>query len=122
MAALNEHFSPTTCKFELRFWPRYRIQQGGESFVDIAGTLTRQGNRALPDLEPKAHSDDIRDQFIEGIWDSYIQECLLQDGPSTLEEALKMAHKLGAAQSAQQSLRIAITVAELRAVNILRQF
>ena len=70
MAALKEHFSPTS-EFELRFRLRRHIQQG-ESFEDFAGALTRLGNRALPDLEPKACSEIIRDQFIEGIRDSYI--------------------------------------------------
>ena len=59
--------------------------------------LSRQANRALPDLVPKARSEIIWDQFIEGIQDSYIQESLLQDGPDTLEEAIKTARKLGAA-------------------------
>ena len=110
MAALKECFAPTTCQFELHFRLRCRIQQG-ESFDDFAGALTKQGNRALA---PKAHSEIIRDQFIEGIRDNYIQERLLQDGPDTLEEALKMAHKLGAAWCAQQSLRT-ISLAEPRA-------
>ena len=70
----------------------------------------------LSDFESKARSEIIRDQVIEGIRDSYIQERLLQDGPSTLEEALKTARKLGAARSAQQSLKTT-TAAELRAVN-----
>ena len=67
--------------------------------------LIMQDNRTLPDLAPKARSEIIRDQFIEGIQDSFIQERPLQDGPDTLEETLKIARKLGAARSAQQSLR-----------------
>ena len=47
MVALKERFSPTTCKFELRFRLRRCIQQEGKSFDDFAGALTRQGNRAL---------------------------------------------------------------------------
>ena len=116
MAALKERFSPTTCEFELCFRPRRCIQHEGESSNDFAGALTRQGNRLLPDFESKARSEIIQDQVIEGIRDSYIQERLLQDGPSTLKEALKTARKLGAARSAQQSLRTT-TAAELRAVS-----
>ena len=120
-AALKKRFSPTTCKFELRFQLRRRIQQEGESFDDFADALTRQGSRALPDIESKARSEIIRDQFIEGIRDSYIQERLLQDAPSTLEEALKTARKLGAARSAQQSLRTT-TAAELRVNAVSENF
>ena len=106
-----------TCQFELHFWLRH-IQKEGESFDDLAGALIRQGNRALLHLEPKARSEIIRDQFIEGVRDSYIQERLFQDGPSTLEEVLKTAHKLGAAWSAQQSLRTT-TVRTVNAVSVL---
>ena len=115
MSALEGRFAPTTSQFELRFRLRRRIQQG-ESFDDFAGTLTRQGNRALPDLTPKARSEIIRDQFIEGLRDSYIQERLFQECPDTLDEAFKTARKLGAARSAQQSLNTT-NVAEARAVN-----
>ena len=55
-----------------RCWWQNKLQ--GKSFDDFAGALTRQGNRALPDLTPKALSEIIRDQFIEGLRDSYIQE------------------------------------------------
>jgi hypothetical protein len=103
MSTLEGRFAPTTSQLELRFRLRRRKQQEGESFDDYAGALTRQGNRALPDLTPKARSDIIRDQFIEGLRDSHTQERLLQECPDTLDGALKTARKLGAARSAQQS-------------------
>ena len=67
MDALKERFAPTTCQFELRFCLRHCTQQEGESSDDFASAPTREGNRSLPDIGPKARSEIIQDQFIEGI-------------------------------------------------------
>ena len=47
----------------------------------------------------------IRDQFIEGLFNECVQECLLQEAPEMMEDALKLARQLDAARAAQRSLK-----------------
>ena len=84
---------------------RRRRQKDGETFDAYAEALTWQAVRAYPDLTEEARQEVDRDQFIEGLRDECVQECLLQEAPETMEKALKLAHQLGAATAAQKNLK-----------------
>ena len=65
----------------------------------------RQAVKAFPDLTEKVLQEVVRDQFIEGLFDEWVQERLLHEAPETMQDALKLA-QLGAARAAQGPLWI----------------
>ena len=104
-SAVKNRFSPTTISFELRFNLRRRRQKDGEDFDNFAEELSRLATKAYPELAAKTRLKVVRDQFIEGLRDEYIQERLLQEAPEDVKAALKLAKQLRSAKAAQRSLK-----------------
>ena len=104
-SAMKNRFSPTTSSFELYFNLRRRRQKDGKDFDNFAEELSRLATKAYPELAVKTRLKVVRDQFIEGLRDEYIQERLLQEAPKDVNAALKLAKQLGSAKAAQRSLK-----------------
>ena len=116
-AAMKDRFALTTSPFEQWFNLRRCRQKDGETFDNYANELSRLAVKAYPDLIAKTRQEVVRDQFIEGLQDDYIQERLLQEAPEYVEEALKLAKQLGAAKAAQRSLKESLQPASSTSIN-----
>ena len=103
-SAIKNRFSPMS-SFELHFNLRRRRQKDGEDFDNFAEELSRLATKAYPELAAKTRLEVVRDQFIEGLRDEYIQERLLQEAPEDVKAALKLAKQLRSAKAAQRSLK-----------------
>lgn len=106
--ALAKRFAPSSGEPELRFQLGQRRQQPTETIDEFADSLLDLTNRAYPDLEPAVRMHLARDRFIAGVKADYVQEHLLQNPPSTLDEARSAAKRLEAARTTRKHMQAAM--------------
>jgi hypothetical protein len=87
--AMKNRISLTISSFELHFNVRHCQQKDGEDFDNFVEKFSRLATKAYPETRLEV----VRDQFIEGLRDEYIQEWLLQEAPKNVNAALKLVSR-----------------------------
>ena len=95
----------TTSEPELRYTFVQRRQQETEDAEEFGNALVELANKAYKQKSKDLRQELIRDQFIQGLRDDYIQERLLQEHPETYAQALMIARTLESARKARKALR-----------------
>ena len=71
---------------------------------EFVGELCTLADKAYPDWEPKQRLEMARNQFVQGVASAYIQLVLMREKPKTVEEALELAQRQLAVETAQRQL------------------
>ena len=80
------------------------MQKLNEWLLEYAGTLCALADKAYPNWSGEQRKEMVRDQFIRGVCSPSIQLKLIQDKPSSLEEAVKWASQQEGVEDAQRKL------------------
>lgn len=89
---------------ELRYNFVQRRQQDTEDVSGFGYALVELADKAYKGKPKELRQELIRDQFIQGVKDDYIQEKLLQESPRSYADALSMARTLESARRARGTL------------------
>ena len=80
------------------------LPKPGEPLSEFVGELRMLVDKAYPDWEPKQRLEMARNQFIQGVASASIQLVLMREKPKTVEEALELAQRQLAVETAQKRL------------------
>ena len=94
-------FTPTSLSAQLRYAFHQRKQQKNESLDAFAQALREAAKKAYQQTDPLVLGQLVRDQFINGVNDTYVVEQLQITSPETVDDALRMANII---QLAKQSV------------------
>ncbi len=104
VARLKQQFAPSGNEFEWQLRFQNRVQDTSESMVEFAGSLRMLADRAYPSWTVEQRKDVLRSQFIHGVRSASVQLHLMKEQPPDLDEALELAVKHEAVESAQKRL------------------
>ena len=101
---LQRHYAPIGDDLEWQHRLQNRCQKPGEPLSEFVGELRMLADKAYPDWEPKQRLEMARNQFIQGVASASIQLVLMREKPKTVEEALEIAQRQLAVETAQKRL------------------
>ena len=101
---LQKHNAPKGDDLEWLYRLQNRRQKSGEPLSEFVGELRMMTDKAYPEWEPKQRLEIARNQFIQGIETPSIQLVLMREKPKTLEDALALAQRHLAVETAQKRL------------------
>jgi hypothetical protein len=97
-------FTPITIISQLRYEFQQRKQLKNESLELYAIALEKLVKQAYVSYTANQQIECCRDQFVQGVNEPYIKECLLKEAPNSLEAALRVAKTALIARTARTDL------------------
>ena len=101
---LRQQFDVEGNELEWQHQLQSRTQRPGEKFAEYAGCLRVLADKAYPKWSPEQRQEVLRNHFIQGVHSSTVQLYLMQEMPSSLDEALQLAVQRQSVELAQKRL------------------
>ena len=101
---LRQQFAAEGNELEWQHQLQSRTQRPGEKFAEYAGHLRVLANKAYPKWSPEQRQEVLRNHFIQGVHSSTVQLYLMQEMPSSLDEALQLTIQRQSVEFAQKRL------------------